>query len=40
MDAIEAFSGCGEQDRKGANKLKEGDGTNRCELGGMGMMGE
>ncbi len=40
MDAREAFSGCGEWNKKGADKPKEGEGTSRGELGGMGMMGE
>jgi hypothetical protein len=33
------FDGCAEQNEKGANIPKEGEGTDRGKLGGMGMMG-
>ncbi len=36
----EALSGCGEQDGKGANKPKKGEGIGWSKLKKMGMLGE
>jgi hypothetical protein len=35
----EASNGYGEQDRKGANGPRKGEGTSQGKLGGMAMMG-
>jgi hypothetical protein len=36
----EALSGCGEQDRKGVDGPKEGEGISQSKLERMGMMGK